>query len=80
MKFMIFIFIFSCLIITTNELIFEKVSNSKFSNAELINNNILISYNGGMKKFTYDFNLISQIDINELILDSYSDIHQINTN
>ena len=64
----------------TSELVFEKVSNSKFSNAEIVNNNILLSYDGGISKYSFDFKLISEIPIDDLKLDSYSKIHQINTN
>ena len=64
----------------TNELIPEKVINSKFSNAELINNSIVISYDKGISKYSYDFKLISNITLEELKLDSYSNIHQLNKN
>ena len=68
------------LLLKTNELIYEKVADSTFSNAELINNNIIVSYNGGIKKYSYDLKLVSEIPLDELILNSYSDIHQLDTN
>ena len=64
----------------TNEIILEKVINSKFSNAELINNTIVISYDKGISKYSYDFKLISNITLEDLKLDSYSNIHQLNQN
>ena len=54
--------------------------NSKFSNVELIDNYILLSYNGGLRKYSYDLKLISEIPIEELELNSYSDIHQLDEN
>ena len=63
-----------------NTFILKKIKNSKFSNAELIDDNILVSYNGGISKYSYDFNLISEIPLEELKLNSYSDIHKISTN
>ena len=68
------------LLLKTNELIYEKVADSTFSNAELINNTIIVSYNGGIKKYSYDLKLISEIPMDELILNSYSNIHQLDTN
>ena len=59
------------LLLKTNELIYEKVADSTFSNAELINNTIIVSYNGGIKKYSYDLKLISEIPMDELILNSY---------
>ena len=74
------IFLLILILDQTKELVFEKVSNSKFSNAEIINNNIFLSYNGGINKYSFDIKLISETIIEDLILDSYSKIHQINTN
>ena len=63
-----------------NDLILEKVANSKYSNIELTDNNIIISYNGGLSKYSYSLKLISEIPIEELELNSYSEIHKINDN
>jgi len=64
----------------SNEFILEKVVNSKYSNAELINNSIVISYDKGISKYSYDFKLISNITLDELKLGSYSKIHVLNNN
>ena len=79
MKSVAFLLIFIILVLT-KEIIYEKIADSKFSNAELINNNIIICYNGGISKYSYNLTLISEIPIGELELNSYSDIHQINEN
>ena len=63
-----------------NDLILEKVANSKYSGMELTDNNIIISYNGGLSKYSYSLKLISEIPIEELELNSYSEIHKINDN
>ena len=68
------------MLVLTKDIIYEKIANSKFSNAELINDNIIICYNGGISKYSYNLKLISEISIEELELNSYSDIHQINEN
>ena len=74
------IFIIIIFLEQSKELVFEKVSNTKFSNAEIVNDNILLSYNGGLNKYSFDLKLISENLIEDLILDSYSKIHQINSN
>ena len=75
----IFIFLF-LIYYSINELVYEKVADSKYSNAELINDYILVAYNRGLSKYSYNFNVISKIKIDELELNSYSDIHQLNEN
>ena len=62
----------------TKEISIQKIVNSKFSNAELINDIIIVAYNGGFSKYSYSLELIEQIPIKELELISYSVIHQIN--
>ena len=63
----------------TKEIILEKLKSSKFSNVELINNNILVSYDGGISKYSYDLQLISDKPISNLELTSYSEIYLLNS-
>ena len=79
MKFII-IFLLISFLCSINGLVLEKIKNSKFSNAELIDNKILVSYNGGISSYSYDFKLINEYNIDGLKLNSYSEIHQIDTN
>ena len=43
-----------------------------------MNDHIIVSYNGGISKYSYSLKLISVINIDELELNSYSEIHPIN--
>ena len=63
----------------TKEIILEKLKSSKFSNVELVNNNILVSYDGGISKYSYDLKLISDKPISNLELTSYSEIYLLNS-
>ena len=46
----------------------------------LIDNYILVSYNGGLSKYSYDLKLISEIKLDKLDLNSYFNIHLLNEN
>ena len=78
MKSFIEIIIILCFIFT-KEKTPEKIKSSKFSNAELINNNILVSYDGGISTYSYDMQLISDKAIPDLELTSYSEIYSLNS-
>ena len=78
MKSFIEIIIILCFVFT-KEIILEKLKSSKFSNVELINNNVLVSYEGGISKYSYDMQLISDKSISNLELTSYSEIYLLNT-
>ena len=77
---MIFLIILLTALNFSHQIVFEKIKNSKFSNAEVIDQNILVSYNGGISKYSYDFKLVSEVILNDLVLNSNSKIHQIGTN
>lgn len=78
MKTFIEIIIILCFVFT-KEIMLEKLKSSKFSNVELINNNILISYDGGISRYSYDMQLISDKPISNLELTSYSEIYLLNS-
>ena len=65
---------------TTKELNFENLIESKFSDAEIIDDNIVICYDGGLNKYSYDLKLVSQNLIPELSLNSKSHIHILDSN
>ena len=77
---MIFLIILLTTLNFSHQIVFEKIKNSKFSNAEVIDQNILVSYNGGISKYSYDFKLVSEVILDDLVLNSNSKIHQIGTN
>ena len=75
------IYAFSFLIsYSINEIIYEKVADSKYSNSELIKDFIVVAYNGGISKYSYNLKLITTIKLDDLVLNSYSDIHPLNDN
>ena len=65
---------------TTKELNFENLIESKFSDTEIIDDNIVICYDGGLNKYSYDLKLVSQNLIPELSLNSKSHIHILDSN
>ena len=78
MKTFIEIIIILCFVFT-KEIMLEKLKSSKFSNVELINNNIFVSYDGGISRYSYDMQLISDKPISNLELTSYSEIYLLNS-
>lgn len=78
MKIISFVILITPLLLT-NRIVFEKINDSKFSSAEIIDEHILISSNGAISKYSYDFKLISEYAVEGLILESKSKIHKIGT-
>ena len=72
----IMIYLISFLIIIKS-IPYTEIAISKFANSKIINNEILIVYNGGFKKYSYDLTLNNDISINELELNSNSMIYTL---